>query len=567
MYGSFRRILYVPIVALGLDLASCPRAFLWAAEVRIDCRVLYGTPEGIYVDLGTDSGVTSGQEGWLEQNGERLAPVEVAKVVRNSTFLRVDSERAVDFPALGDRVSLVFDLAPEEVGERKEPSRTLKDQTSDQEPFVPLMSRVGKKSEAFTEAKNIFHGRLTLREALQITTESDHDYSRTRLRSSGSLQRIEATPWALEWSGDLSYRTGEGLENRRDFEALRLEAYRLALFRRFEDRSFVRLGRFIPRELPSVGFLDGVHGEKVITEQFRLGGMVGFKPTRRDLDVSVDEPAFVGYGTFAIGDRSGLYYSGTGGILFTLFEGDGDRLAILLDQAAFLGRLSIYSSTEVDFDVGGADVRDGVRLTRWDLHASYPIAPLLTLNAGLNRYELPDNEGERQAIDRGGLNVEEFFEDSYTRYWAGAFHDLPWNLRLSEEISFTDSQVDDAIRWNVSLTRLGLPFSPEASMTLTAYNFEGIRIEEGYGGRLSMHIPLMNHRLLLQPATTFRWVKFETAGENFFDYFAEDFTVTDVSLRAHWIISKSWVFSAGVSYANTNDVDRYFVDLGLTFRW
>ena len=47
------------------------------------------------------------------------------------------------------------------------------------------------------------------------------------------------------------------------------------------------------------------------------------------------------------------YYSGTAGILTSLYDGDPDRLAFLLDQTATLGRLSLFSSTEVDFDVPG----------------------------------------------------------------------------------------------------------------------------------------------------------------------------------------------------------------------
>ena len=82
-----------------------------------------------------------------------------------------------------------------------------------------------------------------------------------------------------------------------------------------------------------------------------------------------------------------------------------------------------------------------------------------------------------------------------------------------------------------------------------------------------VHLPMMNHRLLLTPAVVFRFLEYDTTGENFFDLVHEEFLVTDISLHAHWYLSSAWNFTAGVSYALTDEPDRFLLDVGLTFRW
>ena len=47
-------------------------------------------------------------------------------------------------------------------------------------------------------------------------------------------------------------------------------------------------------------------------------------------------------------------------------------------------------------------------------------------------------------------------ELSKERYWVGSGQNMPWNLRLAEEVGYIQSDtVDGDVRWQVSLTRLG----------------------------------------------------------------------------------------------------------------
>jgi len=47
----------------------------------------------------------------------------------------------------------------------------------------------------------------------------------------------------------------------------------------------------------------------------------------------------------------------------------------------------------------------------------------------------------------------------------------------------------------------------------------------------------------------------------------EDFVVSDVSVRAHWLWSDAWRVSAGASWAFTEERQRFLADLSLSFRW
>ena len=531
----------------------------------LECHILYETAEGFYVDEGAEAGLVSESAGWLDVAGQRLGRVEVLKVARGSALLRLVSEHGLALPAPGETVRLQVPLEPPEVVEHQNSSPTWKVPDSGPQEFVPLLAPPQMGEVGYNETQNVFQGRIGVRQLFQVAGDNQ-DYYVTRFRVSGSLERIDRTPWALEWSGDFSYRAGDGLQRVRDYEEIRAEIYRLALFRRFDDRSFIRLGRFLPRELPSIGYVDGVHGEYAIDETFRLGGVLGLKPVRDRLDPSIDEPLVSAYATVDLGEEPDLHWSATGGVLFSAFNGSPDRLAVLVDQRAQLGSLSIYSSSEIDFDVGGTSSRSGTRLSRLDLFGSYPIASWLELRAGVNRFEIPDTEGERDVLDAGGLFLDEFLENDYWRYWVGASHELFWGLRLSEEVSYTDSDSGDDIRWLVSLTRTGLPGSPDGTVTLSAFTLAGVRTD-GYGARLSAFLPFLDHELSLQPSIGFRMGDFQTRNTLFFDSISDDLLVADVSLHAHWMISRSWVGTAGLSYTMTDDIDAVLLDFSLAYRW
>ena len=547
-----------PLLAALLVFLAAPAR---GAEGEVECRVVSETPDGIYVDSGRESGLAAGCAGTVERGGAEIARVEVAAVSRSSALLRVVTTRGPLKPRIGDQVRLLCAPAAETApppaeSSGKTVSPTLKPE-GQREDFVPLLAPPPSPAATAAAAANILSGRLSLRELYQTDSKNHLDGSLTRFGSDGSLDRMAGTPWALEWSGDLSYRTGSAWDGSRDEDTPRLDVFRLSLYRKFEDGGFLRLGRFVPAELPGVGYLDGAQAEVAAAPGLRLGGIVGLKPGRLDLDPSIREPTAVAYATVEEGTRQKLYYTGTLGILGSLFDGKPDRVAILLDQRADLGpKLSLYSTSAVDLDAGGAEFRSGPRLSRIDLYGVSPLTSFLTLRAGFDHYERPDTAAERDLLP---FADERFFDRGYWRYWVGGTQYLPLQLQLDEEVAFIDAPGEDFTpRWRATLTRTGLPSLPQGQVSVTLYNLDGAGAE-GYGGLLSAYIPFRDGRCSLRPALGFRYLDTDQTSEHF--------QITDLSLHGDFWISKTWSVYAGITQSFGDSIDLTLVELGVDFRF
>jgi len=542
---------------MALVILHCCRPVM-AAQKTVECRVTSQTADGIYVNSGKADGLEPGFHGIVQRIGREIARVEVEEVATNSALLRVFSTRGNEYPRVGDRVSVFVDRRSDGqvAADKKQRSPTVKELSETEEPFVPLLAPA-ERSRGFPEPSNLFHGRVWVNELFQTDLKNSEDFSTTRVGSSGTLERINRTPWSLDWSGDVSYRDGNALRNTRDYQELRPRLFRLNFSRRFDNGSYLRLGRVLPRELPSVGYVDGVQGDKAINDSFRIGAITGFKPTRGDLGINGKEPLAVAYGTVEAGEWESLYYSGTAGILGSLYEGKADRLAVLLDQRANLGRwLSLFSSSEVDLDAGGAEFRSGVRLTRFDVYASSRVTSFLTVRGGTDHFEQLDTQAERGFLESPGA---ERFDRGYWRYWVGSSLYLPWNVHLDKQVGFIDGPMNPfTARWQVTLSRTSTQWLAGTRVSVTVYNIEGADAE-GYGGQVYAFVPLCKGNVSIQPSLGFRLLDSTVT--------AEDFDLTNFSVRALWHVTSSWSVHAGVSGSLGPSIGALLWDMGVSFRW
>jgi hypothetical protein len=377
------------------------------------------------------------------------------------------------------------------------------------------------------------------------------------MNSSGSVERIEGSPWNFSWSGSLRYRDGDGYARHRQYQDPHLTLYEAIFQRSLDGDGFLRFGRFLPRELPGIGPVDGLQVEAQPGERLRLGAVGGLKPSRIDLEASGDEPLVVPYTTIEAGDRNEAYYSGTMGLLGSMYDSEMNRLALLVDQRASLGPgLSFYSTAEVDFDVGASKFRSGASLTRLNTYVVSKMTPTIRLRGGVDHWERPDNFAERDLLL---VDDDRLFDDGYWRYWVGSSQNLSANLRISEEVSYIDSDngKGDA-RWRVGVTQTGVFGRPDASVTMTVYNLVGSGVD-GYGARISSHVPLLERKLFVQPSAGFRML--ETDPE------ADDFTLTYLSLRLDGRLSKNWRLQGGATYSFGDAVDSRLFELGIRFSW
>ena len=528
-----------------------------AAEMDvIHARVTYQIPDGIYVNVGTDFGLVQGQNGSVQLEDGRVIACQVMQAARNTALLRLDGADTELLDALRDQnVDLVFDeVAPPEIAEPVAPKTATK--ADAEAPFVPLLAPA-RRAPNFPPSKNINHGRVGIYHSFQSAAEDQQDFAMTRLNTSGNSERINGSPWSFIWSGNARLRTGEAYQNHADFETVQPVIYSLILERPLtQEGGFIRLGRFLPRELPGAGYLDGAQVEIKSNDHVRYGAMAGLKPNRRNLDFSVDEPTVAGYITLEAGKRSEKYYSGTVGVVGAFFDGQADRLAILLDQrASWNSKMDLYTTAELD--LGVADTTNNTaQLSRFDLVTSYRLNRTHTLRAGVNHWERPNTQAQRDLMVVVDDNL---FDGGYWRYWIGAQHKLPWNLRLNEEVSFIVSDVsDNAARWNVGLRRIGLWIWPAANIKATLYNLESMGTD-GFGSRLSAYFPFWNSKLVVRPSTGMRWLN--VAGE------PGELSVTHYSIYLDGMISKAWTLTGGMTTTRGEGADSTLIDLGLRYRW
>ncbi len=525
-----------------------------AREITVTSRITYEVREGLYVDRGTDDGLRQGLLGSFRLSDGRVLEFEVLNATSKSAMLRLPGRPEGKEKLVGQMVELVFEQGSSDQDRGSEDSKSPKSKDGDK--FVPLLAPADW-AIGLPKSSNISHGQIRIRQMLQQDNEDLLDHSVTRIGSSGSLDKIEGSQWSFEWSGSVAHRDGDAFRYHPDYQEPRLDVYLASLHRSLGDGGFLRLGRFLPRELPGIGYVDGFQGQLRRADHWYLGVVTGFKPERDNLGPSGDEPLVVAYATLEAGDRDEHYYLGTAGLLGTLYKGQADRLALLIDQRAGIGSsLSLSSTAEVDFDVGGAETRKGARLTRLDVSAISRVSSFLTLRAGLDHWERADNRAERHLLI---LEDDRLFDRGYWRYWVGSNQRLPWNLRLSEQVAFIDSpEYDYDPRWRVGVTRTGLLSWTDASATATIYNLDAQSLN-GYGARLSAYLPVLKHKVFVQPVAGFRMLEAEPQ--------SMDFKVSYLSIRANGKLSSKWTLFGGFTHSYGDSVDSTLFDLGLRYRW
>lgn len=529
-----------------------------AAETRrIPTHITYRVEEGVYVDAGTEQGLQKGIRGQLIIDDGGTYVFEVLQSAGSSALLRLDGHGEWLVGKLeiqpADLVFEPVDSVDDAVGQERQKERGAT--VGQAEPFVPLLAPQQRLAEV-SQSASISHGNLGFSLSMQTGTESGQDRMMTRVYSSGNIDRLFGSGWSLNWSGNARYRSGDGYRDHAEYETMQPLVYSAMLQHPLAGTGFVRLGRFLPYELPGVGYLDGAQLEIDAGRACQLGVMGGLKPDRINLDASPDEPTVVGYVTLEAGTRGAAYYSGTGGILASQYKGEANRLALLLDQRIALGsRFDLLSTAEYDFGIADT-TNSATQLSRLDLTASYRIFHDHALRAGASHWERADTPVER---DRLEIVDEALFDDGYWRYWIGARHRLPWKLRLNEEVAYTVSDAsEDAVRWRAGLTRTDLFGWSSANIQATVYNLEAMD-SSGMGWLLSSYLPFVEGRYALRPVASMRWLDPDGGGDGF--------SVSYYALYLDARLAEAWLLTGGVTQTLGDGADSLMIDAGLRYSW
>ncbi len=564
MRSSFRGRLYSFVLAGAFTLSP----FLWervsgaegAASAPDELEDATGvilstvqnvTPDGVYIDAGRNRGIRAGDQGMIRQDGVEIARVEVLQVTFASSILRILTVFGDVAPLPGDGAEITLT----EDGDPGDRGSTLRETDKKDDGFKPLLTAPERQTH-ITTPKSLTHGRIRFRESVQFDDKTKYDYNRTQVGTSGSVERINGTPWTVRWSGDFELVDGDSgrVDGGDNFD---LDWRELLVERPLTDGSILSFGRQIPRSLPAVGFIDGAQIERVLDPTLRVGAMFGFKPRREDLDPSFKEPMLVGYGTFVTPEGSGLSYHGTMGMLFSLYDSDADRLALLVDQRVRYQKATLFQNAEIDVDIGGAEVRSGVSLSRFNTGIAAPVGPQTTLRTSVDHFERPDTAAERDFLP--DVDPDIFFDSGFWRYSLGADHKFSRKARVSGEIAkLTGTESDSDLRWRLRGTWIGLPGVPKGQATLSLFRLVGSS-SDGVGVRLSGFAPLFDGDVRFRPSLGMRFGETPSTSDKF--------KFTDLSLGLDGRIGRKWDWSISVSQSLGEGTESTTLFGSVSWRW
>jgi|CXWL01.1.fsa_nt_gi hypothetical protein len=425
-------------------------------------------------------------------------------------------------------------------------------------PVMPLPEPiVVRKKIALTQAANVFHGRVRGWQLYQqVRGVNSTWYAASRLDVDGSIERLYGRPWSLAWSGNGTYRDASTPSTADDFQHPKPHVYRLMLSRKNADGGFMRMGRFFPMELPSLGYLDGIQAEKVISASVHAGAALGVRPDRITQGFASREKIGAVYGTLEKGQQRGLYYMGTLGLMHSYYYNKPDELALLYDQRSDLGpKLNFFGTSQFNFNAGAAQVHTKPRMTRANAMLNSPLTTWLSLRAGANHYEPIDVNAERDLA--GGNNG--YVNNGYWRYFTGSAQNMPGDISLDEDLSWTNTegQFSQGL-WRLTISRRGLPAMPNGFFSVTTYNLYNPAGPD-YGNTVSCSLPFFNGDLNFDANAGFRYGPTSSLEKSF--------RASDVSGHVNWRINEAWMLDAGVTQTYQDEIKSFMVNAGLSYRW
>ena len=537
-------------LAFGLTLFITPAS---AERVEIQGHVLDISGGGLTVDLGALQNLKPGATGVLRRGGLRLGSVEVVRMDRDTSFLRVFDMLKGFTPRGDDVIFFIVEQPPAQVtagagaglgGEELTPL------------LAPMPKATARKKPGYRISTRT-HGSVRFWQFFQQTSPAGFSQRISRLDTEGTADRIGGTPWSLVWSGDASYLDGKHPSVSDDFRRVRLHPRRLFFAHPVSATGLLRAGRFFPNELPGRGTVDGV-SLRVPVSWLKLGAIAGARPDRKFQEFSSHELLGSAYVSAESGTPGQGSYSATLGVLRTSWLGKPDELAALFDQNFDFGPiLSVYETAQFDVNGGSATVHKGTRLTRFDLSLNSKLNDWLHLRGGLNHYEPIDVAAERAVA--GGNSVATI-DNGYWRFWTGSDQALPWNLTTDEEVSWTRSGgVLQQALWRATLTRQGVPWLPDGTAYLTGFNVPGLTGTD-YGGAVGLTLP--GGKFTFDSNAGFRYDRGLTGSAG-----SRSLSLGDFTVRLNWRPNRTWQADASATKVWQGSIHSSSVNGGLTYRW
>ncbi len=439
-------------------------------------RLLYESAEGWFIDRGRSHGLTVGARGRLRRGDQELGGVTVFRLARSTAQITLDDPDRAPGPQVGDEVVFAVPLReePADVPAKHDGETSSGEASEAKRPFTPLLA----PNPVDERPGTVLHGNVRYGLSWIHDPERKRDSILQRLGISGSAERLFGEPWSFEWDVDFLYRDGDGYRRHPDQRHVQVRPDLFVLRRHFDSGSSIGFGRQAPLALPSIGPLDAVSGEKVLSESWRVGALIGLRPDPDDLGVSDDEPTLAAYSSYETETGWGDLTL-TNGLLASWFRGKADRHALLNDVRLSASPGTSFSiSTEVDAYASGEDFRSGLALTRLNGRGSVRISDVFSVRAGWHQFQLAETLSRRSIIgDR------DRYDWGHQRVDFGVREDVGAGWSFEQVIAESrGSGTGSDVRWTVRGRKSRLPLGSSVDLSysqLQGFGTEGFSVNGG----------------------------------------------------------------------------------------
>ncbi len=555
--GNSVKALIVPLLlATGLLNAQ-------TAEPRTTFRVKYVAKESIYLDGGSEDGLSEGMKLTLERAKEGEALLN-ARTIGEATVIAVASGSAACRVESADVAIQKGDLARFSAQD----TETLRYLTSSEN------SRKYAQVVTFTEDDpleaelraeiprpplpeiNRMRGRI----GFEHSAIQDHSGSGYRSYQNGLSVRVEMTRlggtyWNFTgyWRGRMNSRYVPGqLETLSD---LLNRTYHIGLYYNNPDSPYqIGVGRLLLPWAGSLSTLDGGYFARRLTPSATIGVFGGSTPDPTSWNYAPDRRILGVFSSFEKGSYDRVLYNGTAGIAQTRRLGRPERDFAFFENTLFLGRgLSVYHNLEADYEREGRLGADSTGAVVTRSFVSLRLRPHRGISFDLNHNYFRNTPSFDARLVGTGL-VDRFLFQGFS---GGVRFELPAQSAIYANLGKSQRQGDERASWNY-LYGFTLGHLPWVDVRA---DFRTSRFNSSFGSGSYDSISLTR-----QIADTLRF-ELQMGQQELHSPFTDQSRARFVNTTLDWLLGLHYVLGGGVVFyrGDIQAYDQFFFNLGYRF--
>ena len=477
-----------------LWMLSAPGANAFQDDVHIvEVRVTAVSIGGVFIDHGRADGLRTGDQVRFFPLGRPVSTGVVRAVSRTSSRVEVQAIEGLEVGVVGRVRIPVTRLATEPVeGEGEdatepEEADELSDDVPEHPPWehppeswdesMPLLAPVEQIEPEDRKAR--VSGRAYV-DGLSTWDNGPVDQRFLIARSGVDVlyENVFGRGGALSFDGEISHRLSRVAGQDEDETFGRLDRFSYGWgFGADEPRSY-EVGRFLQREFPEFGVLDGFEFGQRLPNGDRVGASFGYLPEPSKTMDTGDDLQIAGYYRF-VSDPDERVTVGTG-FQKTWHQGHPDRdLAIVTALAQPVDRMSLYGSAWVDFYGDGDTAKpDAVELTQLQLSSTYTTEGGHGGGLFASHFRWPDLERD----EFGSLTPEQIRRNRTSRIGVNGWGRLSEHVRLSGRFDYWEDQDGNGFSGEIRADLADLLYD-RGLVSLSVFETEG-QFTSGLGARV-----------------------------------------------------------------------------------